>query len=116
MAEATNYGGLCSTCASAPTCTFPRDPARPVLQCEELDKASTIWPSTKTVGLNGGASFYRAISSEAASKHGYNSHLVIIDELHAQPNRELVDVLMTSTGSRRQPLVLHITTADFDRP
>jgi phage terminase large subunit-like protein len=38
-----------------------------------------------------------------------------VDELHAQPNRDLVDVLVTSTGSRRQPLVWYITTADFDR-
>lgn len=33
----TKHGGLCSTCANAPTCTFPRDPARPVLQCEEFE-------------------------------------------------------------------------------
>ena len=39
----------------------------------------------------------------------------LIDELHAQPNRDLVDVLLTSTGSRRQPLVVMITTADYDR-
>ena len=35
--------------------------------------------------------------------------------MHAQPNRELVDVLTTSTGARRQPLIIYITTADFDR-
>ena len=45
-----------------------------------------------------------------------NAHGVIIDELHAQPNRELVDVLTTSTGARRQPLIVYITTADFNRP
>src|SRR5690606_16310143 len=28
---------------------------------------------------------------------------------------ELVDVLMTGTGSRRQPLVVFITTADYNR-
>lgn len=60
-------------------------------------------------------SSYKAISAEASTKHGYNTHCVVIDELHAQPNRDLVDVLMTSTGARRQPLVVHITTADFDR-
>jgi hypothetical protein len=31
------YGGLCSTCAGASTCTFPRDPERPVMHCDELD-------------------------------------------------------------------------------
>lgn len=59
---------------------------------------------------------YKAISAEAKSKHGFNAHLVLNDELHAHTDRELTDVLMTSTGARRQPLVVHLTTADFDRP
>jgi hypothetical protein len=29
--------GLCSCCKSFQTCTFPRDPGRPTLQCEEFD-------------------------------------------------------------------------------
>jgi len=60
-------------------------------------------------------SVYRTISAEAYTKHGFNCHGAVIDELHAQPNRELVDVIMTSTGSRRQPLILMITTADYER-
>lgn len=63
-------------------------------------------------------SFLRVISSDADSKHGGNSHLALIDELHAQPSRDLVDVLQTSMASsnRKQPLLVSITTADFDRP
>jgi phage terminase large subunit-like protein len=60
-------------------------------------------------------SFYRALSSEAYTKHGFNAHGIIFDELHTQPNRDLWDVLTTSTGSRRQPLIYAITTAGFDR-
>ena len=60
-------------------------------------------------------SSYKALSSEAGSKHGANAHLVVIDELHAHKTPELAEVLMTSTGKRRQPLVIHLTTADFDR-
>lgn len=29
--------GLCVTCRNAETCTFPRDPQRPVMQCEEFE-------------------------------------------------------------------------------
>lgn len=63
-------------------------------------------------------SFLRVISADASTKHGGNSHLVVIDELHAQPDRELVDVLTTSTASlnRAQPITMFITTADFHRP
>lgn len=60
-------------------------------------------------------SFYRAISAEAYSKHGFNASMVIYDELHAAPNRELWDVLTTSMGARHEPLVIAITTAGFDR-
>ena len=60
-------------------------------------------------------SSYKVLSSDVGTKHGLNAHGVIFDELHAQPNRELWDVLTTSQGSRRQPLVVAITTAGFDR-
>jgi len=61
------------------------------------------------------SSWYKSISAEAYTKHGLNCHAVIFDELHTQPNRELWDVLTTSTGARRQPLVMALTTAGHDR-
>lgn len=60
-------------------------------------------------------SFYRAISAEAYSKHGFNASMVIYDELHAAPDRRLYDVLSTSMGARSQPLLLVISTAGYDR-
>ena len=59
-------------------------------------------------------SFYKAISAEANTKHGFNAHAVILDELHVFPDRDLYDVLKTSTGARTQPLVIAITTAGHD--
>ena len=60
-------------------------------------------------------SFYRAIPADAASSHGYNASCIIYDELHAAANRELFDVLKTSMGVRRQPLLFIISTAGYDR-
>ena len=59
---------------------------------------------------------YQVLSADVATKHGLNAHGVIFDEVHAQPNRELWDVLTTSTGARRQPLVFAITTAGVFDP
>lgn len=56
-------------------------------------------------------SVMRVISAEAYTKHGFNSHGIVIDELHVQPNRELYDTLVTSTGARSQPMTFIITTA-----
>jgi phage terminase large subunit-like protein len=39
----------------------------------------------------------------------------LYDELHAAPNRELWDVLTSSTGARAQPLTIAISTAGYDR-
>lgn len=60
-------------------------------------------------------SSYKAISAEAGTKHGFNIHCVVNDELHAHKTPELTEVLMTGTGSRRQPLVVHLTTSDYER-
>ena len=62
-----------------------------------------------------GNSFYRVLSADAFTKHGLNAHCIVVDEVHVQRNRDLVDTLRTSVGSRRQPLEIYITTAGYDR-
>lgn len=60
-------------------------------------------------------SVYRVLSADARTKHGFNAHGVIFDELHAQPNRELWDTLTMGVAARRQPLVIAITNSGSDR-
>jgi len=81
----------------------------------ELDAQCEIIDSQKRIVHRKSGSFYRAISAEAYSKHGFNASVVIYDELHAAQNRELWDVLSTSQGARSQPLMIAITTAGYDR-
>lgn len=56
-------------------------------------------------------SLFQPLSSDSNTLDGLNSHLVIIDELHAIKDRNLYEVMKQSTSSRRQPLVVMITTA-----
>jgi len=42
---------------------------------------------------------------------GLNAHLVIMDELHGVRDRNLYEVMKQSQGTRRQPLLIMITTA-----
>jgi phage terminase large subunit-like protein len=57
-------------------------------------------------------SVYRVLSAEAYSKEGLNPSAVIFDELHAQPNRELFDVMSLAQGSRgRFSTLIAISTA-----
>jgi len=62
-----------------------------------------------------GASVYKVVSSDAGTKHGGNLHAALFDELHAQKNRDLYDVVQTSFGARRQPLLISFSTAGYDR-
>ncbi len=55
------------------------------------------------------------LSAEAYSKHGYKPSCVIFDELHAQPSRDLWDVMTAGAGAgRRQPVWIVLTTAGDD--
>jgi phage terminase large subunit-like protein len=61
------------------------------------------------------SSFYQVLSSEAYSKHGYKPYYVLFDEIHAQPNRDLYDIMTFGSGdARKQPLFWNITTAGDD--
>ena len=69
-------------------------------------------PSRKRIVDKQSDSFYQVLSSEVYTKHGLNPHCICFDELHAQPNRELWDVLTEGTNvARPQQLVLVLTTA-----
>lgn len=76
----------------------------------------TTYRNGKAILYRAGGSTYKAIPSDAKLQHGFNAHGVVVDELHVLPDGDLVDVLVTSTGARRQPLIVYVTTSDFDRP
>ncbi len=84
-------------------------------QAPALLKRSKIRESTKKIINRKTGSVYRAESSEAYTKHGLNLSACIFDELHAQPNRDLWDVMTFGAGSARlQPIWWIITTAGDD--
>jgi phage terminase large subunit-like protein len=57
------------------------------------------------------ASKLEPLGADEDSLDGLNIHFVSLDEIHKYKTRGMIDVLETSTGSRRQPIVFKITTA-----
>ena len=51
------------------------------------------------------------LAAEAKTLDGKNVHCALVDELHEHPDRKVYEKLKTGTGSRRQPLIIAITTA-----
>lgn len=62
------------------------------------------------------SSYFQVVSSVADAQHGANIHGAVIDELHVHKSAELVEAIETGTGSRDQPLIAFITTADDGKP
>lgn len=86
-----------------------------VRMCPSLNRRVKILGATKRIIYTPTNSFYQVLSAEAYSKHGFNIHGVVFDELHTQPNRKLFDVMTKGSGdARTQPLFFLITTAGTD--
>ena len=87
-----------------------------VMQSDLLMERIKIIESQKRLVYMPTRSIYQALSSDVASKYGYNVHACIFDELLGQPNRKLFDVMTKGSGAaRKQPLNFVITTAGSDR-
>jgi len=93
-----------------------REAASMVRKSPALAKRISPIDSTKFLQVKGQPAFFHAMSSEAPTKEGVNAHAVIVDELHAHPNRELFDTLFYSGAARSQPLFLSISTAGIYNP
>jgi len=83
-----------------------------VRMCPALDKRVKILDATKRLIYQKTNSIYQVLSADVGNKHGFNTHGVVFDELHTQPNRKLYDVMTKGSGdARMQPLYFLITTA-----
>lgn len=78
-----------------------------------LAKRITVYSKSLIVHKTG--SKYSVLSADVDNKHGSNPSTIVFDELHTQPNGDLVSVLKTGTGARSQPLTVFFTTAGYDR-
>ena len=89
---------------------------RMVEKSPALMKRSKITAASKRIVNYSNAGFYQVLSAEVGTKHGLNVSGLVLDEVHAQPNRNLYDVLTKGSGdSREQPLYFLITTAGTDK-
>jgi len=84
-------------------------------QSPALQKRTKAQASLKQLTDKVSGSVYKVVSAEAFTKHGLNVSCCIFDELHAQPTRDLWDVMTTGSGDARdEPLFFVITTAGND--
>jgi phage terminase large subunit-like protein len=80
----------------------------------ELEDRTVIYEGYKRIDFPAGDSSLEVLSSVPKSKHGLGPTGVLIDEMHCV-EEELVNVLTTGFGARRDPLTWYITTAGWNR-
>ena len=99
------------------SCAGDRDQARIVFGMAkrmvelEPELAAAVKVYRDAIEYASTGSVYRVLSAEAYTKEGLNPSLVLFDEVHVQPNDDLWNVMPLGSGTRRQPLILGITTA-----
>lgn len=77
---------------------------REALKCEAFANSIACY-------RNGGS--FKPINSKASTQDGLNPSTAILDEVHAQKTHDLLNVLRSAAGARRQPLFLFTTTEGY---
>lgn len=91
---------------------FVFDPVKKmILACPQMRTRAKIYKHAIVVGDRS----YRSISREATTEHGGSTQFVVVDELHSHADRALLDVLETSMVKRRDPMMICLSTSDFER-
>lgn len=102
------------------SCATKRDQAkivweyarRMVMASPEL--SARIWTGKTALVRESDASRFLPLGSDADTTDGLRPHGGLIDEVHAHKNGDLIGVIETGMGTRRQPLLFEITTAGDD--
>lgn len=71
----------------------------------DVTRSEIRYPKTNSKIVN--------MSAEKNNKDGENLHFGVFDEIHEYQDYSLINVMKRSRGTRKQPLIVYITTAGF---
>lgn len=104
-----------NACDKKQACIVFEESLHMVQSSKYLQRILDPVPSAKHILHPASKSKLVANSADAPNKDGFDASVTIFDELHRQPNDKLWDVFRRAGKARRQPLLLSITTAGYDR-
>lgn len=79
-----------------------------------LQSKTRTYKQGNSIVINGNDGYIRPLGKDHKSTDGLNPHFVSVDEYHAHPTAEMLNVMEDGMGARSQPLLYIITTAGFD--
>jgi phage terminase large subunit-like protein len=70
----------------------------------------------RSIACYGNHGSFKAISAKASTQDGLNPSAVCLDEIHAHKTHDLVNVLKSAAGARRNQMWLYVTTEGYETP
>jgi len=81
-----------------------------------LQEAFGIQPMANAIPCFANGGTFKPINAKASTQDGLNPSTAIMDEIHAHPTHDLINVLTSAAGARKQPLFLYTTTEGYENP
>lgn len=82
----------------------------------DLREAFGLEPFANAIASYNNGGTFRPINAKSSTQDGLNPSCTIFDELHAHKNHDLLNVLKSAAGARRNPLFLYLTTEGYANP
>lgn len=89
---------------------------RMVEKTPALREAFAMEPFANAIASYSNGGTFKPINAKASSQDGLNPSMVILDEIHAHKTHDLLNVLRSAAGARRNPLFLFATTEGYESP
>lgn len=89
---------------------------RMVERLPELREAFTLEAFANAIARYEVGGTFKPINAKASTQDGLNPSHTGIDEIHAHKNHDLLNVLKSAAGARRNPLFLYTTTEGYESP
>lgn len=82
----------------------------------QLREAFNIECFTRAISCYDNGGLFKAINAKASTQDGLNPSCTILDEIHAHKTHDLLNVLQSAAGGRRNPLFVFTTTEGYETP
>lgn len=84
-----------------------------VIKTSQLREAFGLETWSKSITRPSTGSNFFAIHAKASTQDGLNPSCILIDEVHAHKDSDLINVLQSASGARKNPLFLCATTEGY---
>ena len=82
----------------------------------DLREAFALEPFANSVARWQTGSSFKPINAKASTQDGLNPSHTALDEIHAHKTHDLLNVLQSAAGARKNPLWLYMTTEGYETP